>query len=86
MAGRVGEALGALDPRDREVLLLAEWEGLAAAEIAKVMQCPAVTARGRLHRARRRFRASGGLDGGAGCMDQGSGVGEVSLGYGTGPA
>jgi RNA polymerase sigma factor (sigma-70 family) len=58
MAGRVRDALGALDPRDREVLLLAEWEGLAPAEIAKVMHCPAVTARGRLHRARRRFRAA----------------------------
>jgi RNA polymerase sigma factor (sigma-70 family) len=58
MAGRVRDALGALDPRDREVLLLAEWEGLAPAEIAKVMNCPAVTARGRLHRARRRFRAA----------------------------
>ena len=58
MAGRVRDALGALDPRDREVLLLAEWEGLAPAEIAKVMHCPAVTARGRLHRARRRFRAT----------------------------
>ena len=57
VAGRVRDALGALDPRDREVLLLAEWEGLAPAEIAKVMHCPAVTARGRLFRARRRFRA-----------------------------
>jgi RNA polymerase sigma-70 factor, ECF subfamily len=58
MAGRVRDALAVLDPRDREILLLAEWEGLAPAEIAKVMDCPAVTARGRLHRARRRFRAA----------------------------
>lgn len=58
MAGRVREALAALGPHDREVLLLAEWEGLAPAEIAKVVHCPAVTARGRLHRARRRFRAA----------------------------
>ena len=58
MAGQVRDALAALNPRDREVLLLAEWEGLAPAEIAKVMDCPAVTARGRLHRARRRFRAA----------------------------
>ena len=57
-AGRVRDVLAALDPRDREILLLAEWEGLAPAEIAKVMHCPAVTARGRLHRARRRFRAA----------------------------
>ena len=53
----VHEALAALSPRDREVLLLAEWEGLTPAEIARVMQIPRVTARGRLHRARRRFRA-----------------------------
>jgi DNA-directed RNA polymerase specialized sigma24 family protein len=39
------------------VLLLAEWEDLSAAEIAAVMGCLAITARGRLHRARRRFRA-----------------------------
>jgi len=53
----VHEALTALAPRDREVLLLAEWEGLTPTEIARVMRCPVVTARGRLHRARRRFRA-----------------------------
>ena len=40
------------------MLLLAEWEGLAPAEIAAVMGCLTVTARGRLHRARRRFRAA----------------------------
>ena len=51
------EALGRLGPRDREVLLLAEWEGLSAAEIAAVMGCLAITARGRLHRARRLFRS-----------------------------
>ena len=50
------EALGRLGPRDREVLLLAEWEGLSPAEIAAVLGCLAITARGRLHRARRRFR------------------------------
>lgn len=53
----VYEALHRLAPRDREVLLLAEWEGLAPAEIATVLGCLTVTARGRLHRARRRFRA-----------------------------
>jgi RNA polymerase sigma factor (sigma-70 family) len=54
----VHEALRRLSPRDREVLLLAEWEGLAPAEIAKVVGCLTVTARGRLHRARRRFRTA----------------------------
>lgn len=55
--GVVHEALRRLSPRDREVLLLAEWEGLAPSEISTVLNCPTVTARGRLHRARRRFRA-----------------------------
>ena len=53
----VHEALRRLNPRDREVLLLAEWEGLTPTQIATVLGSPAVTARGRLHRARRRFRA-----------------------------
>jgi RNA polymerase sigma-70 factor, ECF subfamily len=53
----VHEALRRLRPADREVLLLAEWEGLAPAQIAVVMDCLPITARGRLHRARRRFRA-----------------------------
>jgi len=55
-AALVHSALAKLGPLDREVLLLAEWEGLHAAEIAQVVGCRAVTARGRLHRARRRFR------------------------------
>jgi RNA polymerase sigma-70 factor (ECF subfamily) len=53
----VYEALHRLGPRDREVLLLSEWEGLTPAQIAAVIGCLTVTARGRLHRARRRFRA-----------------------------
>ena len=52
----VHEALGRLGPRDREVLLLAEWEDLSPVQIAAVLGCLAITARGRLHRARRRFR------------------------------
>jgi RNA polymerase sigma factor (sigma-70 family) len=54
----VHEALRRLPPRDREVLLLAEWEGLSPAQIAAVLGCLTATARGRLHRARRRFRAA----------------------------
>ena len=53
----VHAALAHISERDREVLLLAEWEGLSADEIASVLGCLAVTARGRLHRSRRRFRA-----------------------------
>jgi RNA polymerase sigma factor (sigma-70 family) len=54
----VHEALRRLGPRDREVLLLAEWEGLTPVQIAGVLGCLTVTARGRLHRARARFRAA----------------------------
>jgi RNA polymerase sigma-70 factor (ECF subfamily) len=54
----VHETLRRLGPRDREVLLLSEWEGLSPAQIAVVVGCLTVTARGRLHRARRRFRAA----------------------------
>ena len=53
----VHDALHRLPVRDREVLLLAEWEGLSPTEIAAVVGCLTVRARGRLHRARRRFRA-----------------------------
>ncbi|HEY7706927.1 MAG TPA: RNA polymerase sigma factor [Gaiellaceae bacterium] len=54
----VHEALRRLGQRDREVLLLSEWEGLSPAQIAAVLGCLTVTARGRLHRARRRFRTA----------------------------
>jgi len=53
----VHEALDILRPPDREVLLLAEWEGLTPEQIGAVLGCRAVTARGRLYRARRRFQA-----------------------------
>jgi RNA polymerase sigma factor (sigma-70 family) len=52
----VHEALAMLSERDREVLLLVEWEGLRPGELAEVLGCQEVTARGRLHRARLRFR------------------------------
>lgn len=49
-------ALSRLRRLDREVLLLSAWEDLAPSEIAVVMGCSQSSARGRLHRARRRFR------------------------------
>ena len=45
-AALVREALRRLGARDREVLLLAQWEGLSPAEIGAVLGCLAVTARG----------------------------------------
>jgi RNA polymerase sigma-70 factor (ECF subfamily) len=58
LAARVQDALAVLNVRDREILLLAGWEELTPAEIAKVVDRPAVTVRVRLHRARARFRAA----------------------------
>jgi RNA polymerase sigma factor (sigma-70 family) len=58
LAGQVHEALAALAPRDRELLFLAECEGLTATEISRIMHSPPVTVRVRLHRAKRRFRAA----------------------------
>jgi DNA-directed RNA polymerase specialized sigma24 family protein len=52
----VREALARLTDRDREILLLVEWEGLKTEELAEVLGCRHVTARGRLFRARGRFR------------------------------
>jgi DNA-directed RNA polymerase specialized sigma24 family protein len=54
---RVRRALAALSEDDREVLLLAGWEGLSPNEIAIAMGLRAVTVRRRLHRARRRLHA-----------------------------
>jgi RNA polymerase sigma factor (sigma-70 family) len=48
--------LGQMSKEDREVLLLAGWEGLSPAEIATVLSLNGATVRSRLHRARRRLR------------------------------
>src|SRR6476469_795721 len=58
LAGQVHQALAALAPRDRELLFLAECEGLTATELGRMMRRPPVTVRVRLHRATRRFRAA----------------------------
>ena len=44
-------ALGALEERDRELLLLRFWDELRPREIAAVLGLPSVTVRARLHRA-----------------------------------
>lgn len=57
---RVREALeravGALDPAYREVLVLRDMEGLAAAEVAEVMELSVEAVKSRLHRARTSVR------------------------------
>ena len=54
----VHEALSRLGARDREVLLLSEWEGTLARPDRRTSRLSHRDgARGRLHRARRRFRA-----------------------------
>jgi RNA polymerase sigma-70 factor, ECF subfamily len=49
-------ALARLSERDRDLLLLAAWDGLTADEIAAVVGCSRVAAKVRLHRARRRLQ------------------------------
>ncbi|ROR97056.1 RNA polymerase sigma-70 factor (ECF subfamily) [Salana multivorans] len=50
--------LAALTPREREALLLTSWDGLAAADAARVAGCSVSAFQVRLHRARRRLRAA----------------------------
>jgi RNA polymerase sigma-70 factor, ECF subfamily len=47
----------ALSPDDRELLMLAGWEGLNAADMGRVLGCSSTAARIRLHRARARLNA-----------------------------
>lgn len=49
-------AMAKLDEDDRELLRLANWEGLSPTEIAFAAGIPAPTVRTRLHRARNRLR------------------------------
>ena len=52
---RVKAALDLLSDSDRDVLLLAAWEGLTTVELASALQVTPAAARVRLHRARTRF-------------------------------
>ncbi len=52
LAQAVGAAFGSLGPRDQEVLRLAAWEQLSAADGAAVLGCSVSAYRMRLHRAR----------------------------------
>lgn len=48
--------LDSLSAEQREVLMLAGWEGLTSSQIGQVLGCSATAARIRLHRARARLR------------------------------
>lgn len=50
--------LAGLPEDDREILMLAAWEGLSSKELGSVLGCSAVAARIRLHRARARVAAA----------------------------
>ena len=51
-------AFSELSPADREVLLLADWDGLVGADLAAALGVSKSTAAVRLHRARARLRTS----------------------------
>jgi RNA polymerase sigma factor (sigma-70 family) len=51
------EALAGMRDADRELLMLVGWEELTPSEAARVLGISTMTARTRLHRARRRLRA-----------------------------
>jgi RNA polymerase sigma-70 factor, ECF subfamily len=52
----VGRAVQALRPLQREVVILAEYEGLTLAEIAHAVEADVGTIKSRLHRARENLR------------------------------
>ena len=52
----VGRAVHALVPLQREVVILAEYEGLTLAEIAQAVDADVGTVKSRLHRARENLR------------------------------
>ncbi|WP_241176136.1 RNA polymerase sigma factor [Modestobacter sp. KNN46-3] len=58
LRGPLAGALAALEPRDRDALLLLAWGDLTYAEIAAVLDVPVGTVRSRLHRARRQTRTA----------------------------
>lgn len=53
----IEKALGTMVPLDRSVLILREVQGLAYAEISRILDLPLGTVKARLHRARERLRS-----------------------------
>lgn len=56
LQARIWRALGALDDKHREILVLREYHDLAYEEIARVLRVPVGTVMSRLHRARKALR------------------------------
>jgi RNA polymerase sigma-70 factor (ECF subfamily) len=55
VALRVKQALDQMKPMHKEVFVLFELEGIPGEEIARILRCPPVTVRRRLHYARQEF-------------------------------
>jgi RNA polymerase sigma-70 factor (ECF subfamily) len=53
---RIREALDALPPKARAIIMLSDVEGLSYREIAEVLNCPIGTVMSRLHNARKRLK------------------------------
>lgn len=56
--GRLVPHLLGLSPVDRDILLLTSWAGLGPSEIAEALELSSTAVRSRLHRTRRKVRAS----------------------------
>ena len=54
----VRDVIDGLPPSCRDALLLHEFEGMTAAQVAEVLECSLATAKIRIHRARERLRAA----------------------------
>ena len=54
---RIRQALDALPPKARTIIMLSDVEGLSYREIAEVLACPIGTVMSRLHNARKRLKA-----------------------------
>lgn len=54
---RIRQALDALPPKARTIIMLSDVEGLSYREIAEVLGCPIGTVMSRLHNARKRLKA-----------------------------
>src|SRR5262249_18343035 len=53
---RIRQALDALPPKARTIIMLSDVEGLSYREIAEVLRCPIGTVMSRLHNARKRLK------------------------------